>query len=49
MGLPTNLFHRFILESWKTITANTTLTVTSPTKLFHRYISESLKRITTNH
>jgi hypothetical protein len=47
-GLPTYLFCRYILESWKKITANATITVKSPTKLFCRYILESWERITTN-
>ena len=44
----TEQLHRYILESWKGITANATMTdgVTDETNC--RYILESWKRITTN-
>jgi len=37
MGLPTDLFCRYIPKSWKKIIANANATINSPTKLVHRY------------
>jgi hypothetical protein len=33
MGLPTELDHRYILESWKRITINAIITVNAPMEL----------------